>query len=337
MMKIKVSIIVAVYNAENILNKCLNSLIGQTYEDIEIICVNDSSTDSSQKIIDEFKGKDSRIVSIIHEKNTNEGGALNDGILAAKGEYVCFVDNDDWLSPEAIELMIDASDNGEADLVACDWIRFYNEKEQILNKNLCNDLSFDSIIKHVSNNGFRIIGCLWKRSIFVNNNIFFPTHVFYDDNAIAMTILCYAAKNSVKYVQKPLYFYTMLPTSMTASNNLNLRKITDRIITTELFLSNLKNHGFYGNNKEYFDFYCLKLAIYTAELLSNYSYGEIKEEYIRNKAIIDCCLPNGHINELRWDKQFRIKYPIISFYILKYLRRIRIFISEKIRPLFKIN
>ena len=157
-MKPDVSIVVAVYNAEQFLEKCLDSLINQTYKNLEIICVNDASTDNSQFIIDEFKQKDSRVKSIFHENNMNAGGAMNDGIKAAQGEYICIVDNDDWLDDEAIELLYQNSEGGKADLVAADWVRFFSEEKKIVNKNLCSDLTFDNIIKYTCYHGFRMLG-----------------------------------------------------------------------------------------------------------------------------------------------------------------------------------
>ena len=90
----KVSVIIPVYNVEDYLEKCLDSVINQTLKDIEIIVVNDGSPDNSQKIIDEYKKKDKRIISIMKE-NGGQASARNLGIKKARGEFLCFVDSDD--------------------------------------------------------------------------------------------------------------------------------------------------------------------------------------------------------------------------------------------------
>lgn len=92
----KISIIVPVYNTEKFLEKCLNSLINQTLKDIEIICINDGSTDKSLQILEKFANKDKRI-QIINQTNSGLSVARNIGIKKAKGEYIGFVDSDDWV------------------------------------------------------------------------------------------------------------------------------------------------------------------------------------------------------------------------------------------------
>ena len=246
-----VSVIIPVYNSEATICRCLDSLINQTYDIFEIICVNDSSTDGSLSILREYEVRDSRIMVINHKENINAGGARNSGIKASKGHYICFVDNDDWLNNKALELLINASDNGNADLVASDWITYYSETKQIVNKNLIQDIIDDNeiILNHVCHHGFRMLGCLWKTKIIKDHKLFFPERIFYEDNAIFLTMFCYAKK--IKYVQFPLYYYFMSPFSVTGSKS--PRKIKDRITTTEMCLSNLSNHGFYKDHKELFD------------------------------------------------------------------------------------
>ena len=99
---VKISVIVPVYNVEKYLKKCLNSLINQTLNDIEIICVDDGSTDSSIEILKEFELKDDRII-VISQKNEGAATSRNKGINLAKGEYISFVDSDDWLELDAFE------------------------------------------------------------------------------------------------------------------------------------------------------------------------------------------------------------------------------------------
>lgn len=92
----EVSIIVSIYNTENYLRRCIDSILTQSFENFELILVNDESTDNSGKIIDEYKSKDKRI-KVIHKENGGQGSARNRGLDIAKGNYIGFVDSDDWI------------------------------------------------------------------------------------------------------------------------------------------------------------------------------------------------------------------------------------------------
>ena len=97
-MKPKVSVIIPVYNTEAYLKRCLDSVINQTLKDIEVIAIDDGSLDNSGKILDKYAQKDSRI-RVVHQENSGVGGAYNAGLVLAQGEYVAFLDSDDWIDP----------------------------------------------------------------------------------------------------------------------------------------------------------------------------------------------------------------------------------------------
>ena len=117
-----ISIIVPVYNVQPYIERCINSLQQQTYSNIEIILVNDGSTDNCPQICDSFANADCRI-KVIHKKNGGLSDARNTGLLEAKGELIAFVDSDDWVSPYYIEVMYDIMQRQLADIVECDVIR----------------------------------------------------------------------------------------------------------------------------------------------------------------------------------------------------------------------
>ena len=100
-----VSIIVPVYNAEDYLGRCVDSILGQEFQDFELLLVNDGSTDSSGKICDDYAAKDKRVY-VIHKNNTGVSDTRNMAISHAKGKYLQFVDSDDWLTPDATKLMV---------------------------------------------------------------------------------------------------------------------------------------------------------------------------------------------------------------------------------------
>lgn len=121
---IKVSIIVPVYNAEQYLQECVDSILHQTISDIELLLVDDGSTDSSPALCDQYAAQDIR-VKAIHKPNGRAASARNAGLRAASGEYIAFVDADDWVSPDMYEKMLKA----DADVVLCDYVRFQNDEE----------------------------------------------------------------------------------------------------------------------------------------------------------------------------------------------------------------
>ncbi|MGI6499315.1 MAG: glycosyltransferase family 2 protein [Anaerostipes sp.] len=124
----KVSIIIPVYGVEAYLAECLESLINQTYENLEIIVVDDESPDQCPKICDEFAERDKRII-VIHQKNKGAAGARNTGLKAATGNYICFVDSDDKVKEDYVKVLVDTLKENNADIVVCSFEEWYpNEK-----------------------------------------------------------------------------------------------------------------------------------------------------------------------------------------------------------------
>ena len=127
---VKVSIIVPIYKVEKYLKRCLESLVSQTFQEIEIICVNDGSPDQSQKIVDEYVEKYPHLVKGYLKENGGLSDARNYGLNLASGDYVAFIDSDDWVEPEMIEKMYRAAREQEADLVICDFVMDWETKEK---------------------------------------------------------------------------------------------------------------------------------------------------------------------------------------------------------------
>lgn len=124
-----ISLIIPVYNVEQYLNKCIESVINQTYLNIEILLIDDGSTDNSGKICDEYKLKDDR-VKVIHKKNGGLSDARNIGIENATGKYITFVDSDDWLNLDYCDVMHKKIVNEKCDIVMCDLQKVYNDTEE---------------------------------------------------------------------------------------------------------------------------------------------------------------------------------------------------------------
>lgn len=120
------SIIIPVYNTAPYLERCINSVVNQTYKNLEIICVDDGSTDGSELIVDEYAKRDSRI-KVVHKQNGGESSARNVGIRMMTGQYVGFIDCDDWIEPEMYEKLVSAIIEKDVDMVASSWYKDYDE------------------------------------------------------------------------------------------------------------------------------------------------------------------------------------------------------------------
>lgn len=142
-MKPRISIVVPIYNVESYLGRCLDSLLSQSFSDVEIIAVNDGSTDKSSKILGEYAEKDHRII-VIEKKNGGVSSARNQGIHAAGGEYIGFVDPDDWVDPEMYETMYNTAINDKADIVMCTYIREFGSHSKEKRFNLPEKVCYQS-------------------------------------------------------------------------------------------------------------------------------------------------------------------------------------------------
>lgn len=121
-----ISVIVPIYKVEQYLNRCIQSITGQSYESLEIILVDDGSPDNCPAMCDEWATKDQRI-KVIHKQNGGLSDARNAGVLAASGEYIAFVDSDDWIAPEMMEKLLQRMTETDSDIVSCDAVRVWDD------------------------------------------------------------------------------------------------------------------------------------------------------------------------------------------------------------------
>lgn len=127
----KITVLVALYNAEKYLHKCLDSLVGQTLQDIQIVCINDCSTDSSRSIVEEYASKDKRFVLINLDKNQGQAVARNKGLEVSDGEYITMLDSDDWFEPDSLEKAYFATKNSDADCALFRLMQYYDEDGRV--------------------------------------------------------------------------------------------------------------------------------------------------------------------------------------------------------------
>lgn len=203
-----VSVIIPVYNVENYLEECLESLLKQTYKETEIIIIDDGSTDKSMEIIKSYSKKFNKF-NLISQENSGVAQVRNIGLSKATGEYVLFVDSDDFLEPSMIEAMYNKAVYNRSDIVICDYYIYYDANKKIIAKYYCSDSAYsgDEIIKMMIE--FKIQGQLWnkmfKRETLIKNNFQFENGRIIEDIFPVFKLIenC----SNITFINKPLYYY----------------------------------------------------------------------------------------------------------------------------------
>ena len=203
----KVSIIIPAYNEGDRIKKCLNSLIIQSYKHIEIIVINDGSTDNTLDVLKSYN--DDRLV-ILTQKNKGQGAARNLGIKKASGDYLMFVDADDYVDKDIVKKLLTAIQDSNSDIAICDLYKQYGDKN-VLFKNL-NRFSGDNVINFmISHPG--PVGRLYDKNLFLKNNISFVQGLINEDLGTIPLLGIYTKK--IIYLEEPLYYYVIHKNSTT--------------------------------------------------------------------------------------------------------------------------
>ncbi len=217
----KVSVIVPIYNVERYLSVCIDSILDQTYKNIEIILVDDGSTDRSGIICDEYLKKDKRI-KVIHNVNGGVSDARNCGIAHSLGEYIAFIDSDDYVDKRYIEnLMVGISDYN-ADAAISDFIRVTDNKNSTKDSLVkYKEMSNTECLKYCYCGGFSGInvtpwGKIFKRSVYINNNINYPKGKIHEDMYTTYKLMYYSLK--IVYADCKSYYYRMRDDSIMHEN-----------------------------------------------------------------------------------------------------------------------
>ncbi len=234
-MEEKVSIIIPVYNAEKFLEKCLDSIINQTYKNIEIICINDDSTDNSEKILKQYQLKDNRIIF----KTIENGGltrARNTGIKEATGEFFMFVDSDDYIESNMVEKMLNTINKEKADVVRCtnflenqDGEILKIEDFSIRNKLLTKQEINEEIISKIIDGELLSYACVLmiRRETIFKTNLFNEKLRFLEDKAFFIDLILVTEK--IYFLDIPLYHYMINEKSLTKSKKLVTRNMYNLI------------------------------------------------------------------------------------------------------------
>lgn len=318
----KISVIVPVYNVEQYLNKCVDSILSQTYSNLEIILVNDGSTDLSGKICDEYQKKDKRIKTI-HKINGGLSSARNAALDVITGDYISFIDSDDWIDKEMYEYMLDIAIKDDSDLVQCGYRTIL--KEQTL-KTFNNEYTFLDNKEKILKTFFRTpiineIVCtkLFRRELF--NNIRMVEGKNYEDYMVMPEILTNVKKCTV--INRVFYNYYIREKSITNSkfNDKKMNRIYAGNHVINFCENKIREH--IKDAKISMCFICIYL---NADLMNsrnikkeNYRHT-IKKEFIKNFKDIRKSLEMKNTNILKkiWLYIGRININFASLMYLSY-------------------
>ena len=216
------SVIIPVYNVEPYLRECLDSVLRQCFSDWEAICVNDGSSDGSAAILEEYAAKDDRF-KVVNQPNGGLSSARNKGVSVAKGDYILFLDSDDWLELNAFETIADALD--QEDMLCFSGRRYfesskdYNPSDQLIEKTYESGMDYynDSALLHRDFAFVCVVLRAYKKAFLQGHHLIFKEGIFHEDNLFT-PLACYYA-HRVRVINACLYDYRVRANSVTTTAN----------------------------------------------------------------------------------------------------------------------
>ena len=242
--KIKISVMVPIYNTSQYLEKCLKSIMSQSLKEIEIICVNDGSTDNSLEILEKFAKEDERII-ILNKKNGGLTSARNAALKIAKGKYYLNIDSDDWIEQEYLKDIYDRAKKDDLDILLTNLIFDYSNKTRILNDlNLDDNIvitgkEYMNIFFKNNKNGFTV-NKLIKKDLYLKNNLFYNEKIFLLEDMELIGRIGYFARRVGK-LNKAYYHYIQKETN--GSQRVKIKNLTDRIEAYKSLIEFYKNYN----------------------------------------------------------------------------------------------
>lgn len=222
MLNPQISIIVPIYKVEKELGRCVNSLIHQTLKNIEIILVDDGSPDKCPQMCDEYAKQDNRI-KVIHKVNGGLSDARNDGLMQARGQYILFVDSDDYIRHNACEILYSNAAKDDLDIVVADAIKIENETELPVVRG---EVSLNKIMRgtrflkeQLTDNYMNMSACfnLYRKDFLIYNELFFKKGILHEDEEWTPRVFLKAER--VKYVALPFYYHVKRENSITTKED----------------------------------------------------------------------------------------------------------------------
>ncbi len=297
----KISVIVPVYNVRDYIIECIDSIVNQTFKDFEIIVVNDGTKDDSIKLIEEHY--DDNRIKIVYKKNGGLANARNVAIKYAKGEYLFFVDSDDFLETRALEKMYNKALENNYDIVFADYFKWYdaNNYEEIP---MISHFHSDKI-KSMATSMPSAWGKLIKKDFYVKNKIEFLEGYIHEDNAI-MPLLSLLT-NSQAYLKEPLYYYRQREGSILNKNEYD-KRFEDIFYVLSYLKEKFVEYGVFDEGKEELEYIYIEYLLHAANL----RFLKFKEGWKNIKRVHEVMkkeFPKFRKNE--YYKEENIKYKIV--------------------------
>lgn len=254
----KVSVIVPVYNTEKYLRRCIDSLVGQTIDDIEVVLVNDGSTDGSLTILEEYKERYPDRVLLINKENGGQATARNLGMRQCHGEYIGFVDSDDMVDLNMFKTLYDEAVKHNNDLTECHYHYVLEEEDGL------KELKTRGHIRQYKNQKDMFINPmaspwnkLYKRELLLENDITFPEGMIYEDTSFFIKTIPYVKKST--YVdEKFVYYYLRGNSTMNANKS---KKVGDIFKVIEDYIEFYKKRGFFEKYKVEMEYFTVKILL----------------------------------------------------------------------------
>lgn len=323
----KVSVIVPVYNVEKYLNKCLDSLINQTFNDFEIIIINDGSPDDSKQIIEKYKSKYNDFIKVINQSNQGLSASRNNGLKMASGAYIMFADSDDYLELNMLERMYSKITSEQADVVIC-GNNVVNENYQIISSTFPNNYESTDLTTQIILGNLSAWNKIIKKDLLDDSSLLFRSNVWYEDIDFSFKLLLKSQKTCI--LNENLYNYSLRDGSIMNSKNLvknlDLIKAFDEIIN---YSKNVNLYDKYYKEIEFLVINHLYISCIVRILTNNNSTNSEK------KVLLNTVLSYINKNFHDYKKNIYIKYLSSNRKIIFYLIRLKLYSLVKL--VFKIK
>ena len=286
----RISVIVPFYNVEGYIEKCLETLVNQTFQDIEIILVNDGSKDRSEEIAKKFANRYENKIVYLEKENGGLSSARNFGLAHARGEYVAFVDSDDYIEKNMYEKMYNLIIKERSDMVECDFYWEYPNKKKIDTGKLYNNKN--QMLENV-----RVVAWnkLIKKEIIDKHGIEFPNGYQYEDVEFTYKLIPYLEK--VSFLKEPMVHYIQRTKSISNSQNEKTMQIFDVL---EHVINYYKENGLYKNYEKELEYIYVRYAFCSSlKRIMKIEDEELKDKLIKKTwDIVNEKFPNWKGNEV---------------------------------------
>ena len=260
------SIIIPVYNVEKYIDKCMNTVMHQTFDDYEVIVVNDETPDNSMEIVqkyaDAFPGK----IQVIHQKNTRQGGARNNGVTHARGEYILFVDSDDYVALDMLEVVNRRLQENPCDVLVFQYVCVTEGGKKL---EMGGHGEFTAGVYHPAEDRSVVllptgpVNKAFRRSFYVDTQVRFPEKLLYED---AVTRLFYALAESIVVCDDVLYYYVQ-STDSSMRQNIS-EKMLDILTVTDITRREFEQRGIYQDFRDPLDCALIYGITYILDLIN---------------------------------------------------------------------